>query len=103
MHPSFVPRLSILLFGPLITSAIIHAQSVGTGTIEGRVFNTLNGEYLEKARITIEGTDLEAFTDASGQYRLTNVPVGVARVKIFYTGQDVLTDTVNVAAGTLVN
>src|SRR4051812_29234563 len=75
------------------------AQSAASGTIEGRVLNTRNGEYLEKARVTIEGTTLESFTDASGQYRLTNVPAGTAKVKVFYTGQDATSDIVTVSAG----
>ena len=45
-------------------------------TIEGRVSNARTGEYLENARITVEGTTLEAFTDRSGAYRLINVPPG---------------------------
>ena len=78
------------------------AQTAGTGTIEGRVLNTRNGEYLETARLTIEGTSLEAFTDSSGQYRFTNVPAGPARVRVFFTGLDVQTETVLVAAGATV-
>src|SRR5215212_702415 len=63
----------------------VAAQSSG-GVIEGRVLNTRNGEYLEKARVTVEGTRLETFTDSSGQYRLTGIPAGAARVRVFYTG-----------------
>ena len=48
-----------------------------TGTIEGRVLNTRNGEYLERARVTVEGTQIETFTDSSGHYRLSGLPPGV--------------------------
>ncbi len=94
--------LRILALGLLLSAAPARAQATATGTIEGRVFNPANGEYLEKARVTIDGTGLETFTDSSGQYRLTSVPAGAARVRIFYTGLDVQTDTVAVAAGTTV-
>src|SRR5438270_535475 len=57
-----------------------------TGAIEGRVFNPGTGEFLEKARITIEGTSLETFTDSLGHYEFTGLPAGTARVKVFYTG-----------------
>ena len=86
----------------LLPALALRAQGLNSGTIEGRVFNPRNGEYVERARVTVEGTGLEAFTDSSGQYRLTNVPAGTARVKVFYTGQDAQTDTVAVAAGATV-
>jgi hypothetical protein len=41
-------------------------RATGTGTIEGRVFNPGTGEYLERARVTLEGTALETFTDNLG-------------------------------------
>ncbi len=70
-----------------------------TGVIEGRVLNTRNGEYLENARLTIEGTSLETFTDSGGQFRLGPVRAGVAKVRVFFTGLDPLADTVAVTAG----
>jgi len=70
-----------------------------TGTIEGRVLNTRNGEYLERARVTVEDTQIETFTDGSGHYRLTGVPTGAARVKVFHTGLVVQTRVVVLAAG----
>ncbi|HUR56237.1 MAG TPA: TonB-dependent receptor [Opitutaceae bacterium] len=75
------------------------AQAPATGTIEGRVFNPRNGEYVERARISVEGTTLEAFTDTSGQFRLGNVPTGTVQLKVFFTGQEAQTDAVTVAAG----
>ena len=70
--------------------------------IEGRAMNTRNGEYLENARVTVEGTALVAFTDSRGHYRLSNVPVGAARLTVFFTGLDPLTETVTVAPGEIV-
>jgi hypothetical protein len=63
------------------------------------VFDTGRGEYLERARLTIEGTTQEAFTDSSGHYRFTGVPAGASRVKVFFTGLLSQTTTVTVAAG----
>src|SRR5688572_28224150 len=95
--PAFLPSLLRAIF--IIAFAAFaatpsSAQSVATGTVEGRVLNLRNGEYLERARVTVEGTGLETFTDSSGQYRLTNVPAGSARVRVFFTGLDVQTETV---------
>src|SRR5688500_10908853 len=54
----------------------LRAQAASSGTIEGRVFDAGRGEYLEQARLVIEGTGQETFTDSSGQYRFSNVPAG---------------------------
>ncbi|MDO8544831.1 MAG: carboxypeptidase-like regulatory domain-containing protein [Opitutaceae bacterium] len=68
----------------LTGSAASAAQ--GTGTIEGRVINRRTGDYLERARVSVEGTAIESFTDSDGNYRLTNVPAGRVRLRAFYTG-----------------
>src|SRR5687768_15651591 len=86
--------LSLVSLG--ISSAM--AQSPATGSIEGRVFDAGRGEYLENARVTIEGTTLEAFTDSGGTYRMGNVPAGTARVKVFFTGIPSLAEAVTVGA-----
>ena len=81
------------LFGTLTA----FAQST-VGTIQGRIANARSGEYLAGARVTVEGTALETFTDADGTYRLNNVPAGAARVTTFYTGLAPQTRTVSVTA-----
>ena len=75
----------------------LSAQAA-TGTIEGRVSNVATGDFLEGVRLTIEGTSLTAASDADGNYRLTGVPAGAARVRAFYTGLPAQTATVNVTA-----
>lgn len=82
----------------LVLPASLLAQT-GTGSIEGRVLNVGNSRYLVNARVTVEGTNLETFTDEFGGYRLTNVPAGEIRVRASYTGLDIATATVTVVAG----
>ncbi|MEO6244279.1 MAG: carboxypeptidase regulatory-like domain-containing protein, partial [Opitutaceae bacterium] len=96
--PSLV-RLCLAAGCALAFTLVAHGQNSATGTIEGRVFDSGRGEYLERARLTIEGTRLETFTDESGQYRLTNVPAGSARVRVFFTGLLPQTDAVAVVPG----
>jgi TonB-dependent receptor len=78
------------------------ADSRSPGTVEGRVLNPASGEFLERARITVEGTTLETFTDTAGFYRLAQVSAGPARVRAFFTGMAPLTTGITVAAGTTV-
>ncbi|MDO8538849.1 MAG: carboxypeptidase regulatory-like domain-containing protein [Opitutaceae bacterium] len=87
----------VLLCAP--QSVILSAEAPATGTIEGRIANPANGENVERARVSIEGTSVEAFTDTAGFYRLTNVPAGTAQVRAFYTGLIPQTHPVAVAAG----
>jgi len=85
-----------VVLSALFLPAVALAQPAATGIIEGRVSSATTGEGLELARVTVEGTVLEAFTETGGSYRLTNVPAGSARVKVFRTGstEQVLTATV---------
>jgi TonB-dependent receptor len=86
----------------LILASIAWGQppgSSGAGTVEGRVSNSETGEYLELVQLTVEGTTLETFSDASGRYRLTNVPAGAARVKAFRTGLAEQTVPVTITPG----
>jgi TonB-dependent receptor len=77
-------------------------NSPATGTVEGRVANSDTGEFLELARVTVEGTSLETFTDATGRYRLTNVPPGAVKVRAFRTGLAEQTLSVQIAPGATV-
>jgi hypothetical protein len=49
------------------------------------VVNSSNGTHLTNARVTVEGTMLETFTDWAGRYRL-EAPAGSVRIRAFYTG-----------------
>jgi TonB-dependent receptor len=66
--------------------------------ITGRVANA-NGQYLENAQIAVKNTTLQVFTDASGTYRLTDVPSGSVILQVLYTGLETREITVAVPAG----
>ncbi|MFM1749320.1 MAG: hypothetical protein RLZZ188_2986 [Verrucomicrobiota bacterium] len=88
-------RLPGLLFA-LLAPCLLAAE---TGTVEGRVSDPASAEFLERVRVTVEGTQLETFTDTAGFYRLSGVPAGNARVRAAYTGLPPRESTVTVAAG----
>lgn len=56
------------------------------GSIEGRVFSASSDTYLNNARVSVSGTGLEAFTDATGRYRFAQVQAGSREIIVFYTG-----------------
>ncbi len=88
-------RLPGLLFA-LLAPCLLAAE---TGTVEGRVSDPASAEFLERVRVTVEGTQLETFTDTAGFYRLSGVPAGNARVRAAYTGLPPRESTVTVASG----
>ena len=104
-HPSLhakglLRRLLLSLFLSLsASSGHLSAQAPSTGAIEGRVTNPATGLVVERARIAIEGTTLEAFSGTDGYYRLEAVPVGAARVRATFSGFPAASATVEVAAG----
>ena len=77
----------------------VYAQSAATGTVEGRVFNSRTGQYLENARVTIDGTPIETFTDAGGEYKLYNVPAGSLTVRAYFTSLDAQSEALTVTSG----
>ena len=81
--------------------ASAFAADAATGTIQGRVLNAENGQYLSKAVVSVEGTSLQTLTDDFGNYTLSNVPAGVAKLNVKFTGELPATAAVNVTAGTV--
>ncbi|HEY1107071.1 MAG TPA: carboxypeptidase regulatory-like domain-containing protein, partial [Opitutaceae bacterium] len=82
----------------LLSSALAQAPTA-TGTLSGRVQSEATGRYLPNARVTVKGTDLVAFTDESGSYRLSNVPAGAVALEAFYSGLEARTATLTVTGG----
>lgn len=90
--------ICILICGLTTASA---QQSAGTGSVEGRVFDTVTQKYLNNARITIAGTQIETYTDEYGNYRIDGVSAGDATVSVFFTGLAAQSVSVKITAGAL--
>jgi len=67
--------------------------------VQGRVFNTLSESYIANARVTIDGTAIEALTDESGSFLLLAAPLGEVRVRATYVGLQPQVQTVRLVAG----
>jgi len=95
----FVAALLLALAVPLARS---HAQG-NTAIVEGRVTDAATTRPLENVQVTIDGTQLGAMTNASGNYRITGIPVpsGTADVvvRVRAIGYSRETGTVKVTAG----
>ena len=89
-------------FAFLCIGAAARAQSAGTGTITGRVFNPADKEYVQNAEVRVAGTTNAATTgEASGWLpaAASTSSAGVASITVSYTGFTAPAATVNVTAG----
>lgn len=75
------------------------APAPETGVLQGRVKHAITGAYLQNARVSVLGSQRQAFTDEAGSYRMAGVPAGAVRVEAFYTGLDTQVQAVTLAAG----
>ena len=86
---AIIPALAVLGF----------AQSVGTGTITGRVSNQATGQYLSNALVTVAETGQFVTTTYGGAFTLAGVPAGDVKLTVSYAGLDSTEVTVKVVAG----
>ena len=74
------------------------AEAQQTGTITGRVTGA-GGTPLSETRIQVVGTTRGALTDASGNFRIAQVPAGTHEVRSMRLGYGAQTKTVTLTAG----
>ena len=77
--PPMNPRPALARLGTwlaLVLAPAAPGAAAETAALTGRVLNATTGQYLNNARISVRGTDLVAFTDQTGTYRLPRVPAG---------------------------
>jgi TonB-linked SusC/RagA family outer membrane protein len=80
-----------------LVPAVAPAQQAGT--ITGRVTDRGTQQPVSDVQIVIVGTQRGARTDASGEYRLTNVPAGKVRLRTLRLGFMSVTDSATLAPG----
>jgi TonB-dependent receptor len=75
------------------------AAPAPSASISGRIQNIVTGQFLNNARVAVRGTDLVAFTDETGIYRLPRVAAGRVVLEAFYTGLDPQSASLEAAPG----
>lgn len=81
----------------LISPDALAAQA--SGTVRGRVVETGSQQPVADVQISIVGTTLGGITNASGEYVVTNVPVGEQRVRVRRLGFRAADRPITLAAG----
>ncbi len=97
LFPARFGRALLSALAGVVLTTLVGAQPAATLT--GRVQNAAVGAVLENARVTLAGTNREAFTDAFGEYRFTGLPPGAVTVQVFFTGTVPQTAGVTLATG----
>jgi TonB-linked SusC/RagA family outer membrane protein len=70
-----------------------------TGIVTGRVVDAQTGAAMENVQISVVGADIGTITDMSGNYRITGVPAGEARIRAQSIGFTPVTRSVTVTTG----
>lgn len=95
-------RLFVVVAACLAVPILPAAEAIATaatGSLEGRVSNARSGEFLGRARVVLEPSGQETFTDSGGYYGFARVPAGAVQVRVFHTGLPQSTVTVTVLPG----
>src|SRR5438093_844811 len=66
------------------------------GTVSGRVTDSLSGQGIAVATVSVAGTGLSARSGDDGRYRITDVPVGEHTVRVVRIGYSSVTKLVTV-------
>lgn len=90
---------AVTVSAPDAVAASAAAATESTGSIIGRVRNIATGQYLNRARVAVRGTEQVVFTDEYGTFRIPNVRTGQVTLDVFYTDLDPQGVTVEVPAG----
>ncbi len=81
----------------------LAAQTKGAGDIEGRVQNSVTGNAISHAQVSVAGTNRTATTDEAGQYYLGSVPAGTVTLHVTAAGLDPQDAVVTVTPGGIAN
>ncbi|MSU65933.1 MAG: TonB-dependent receptor [Opitutus sp.] len=96
-HP--ISRWLLLAAALLAPMMGLRAQDGSLGVVTGRVVNATTAAYLEGAEVSITGVAGIAFTARDGSFSIGGVPAGAREVRVYYTGLDVETKSVDVRPG----
>ena len=100
--PSPLPHWQklIALAGCWLAAVVsLPAQTAGTGSVQGRVFNPVAKEYVRNAEVRLEGTNQITYTESDGSFQFTQVAPGAATVVVNYTGYNSVNESFTVTAG----
>ncbi|WP_321280053.1 carboxypeptidase-like regulatory domain-containing protein [Marinifilum fragile] len=91
--------LLFLLMG-VLSSFALHAQ---TGNVSGKVRNSVDRNYLSQVKVEVLGTNLSTYTDAEGNFLISEVPQGKHLLEFILQDFKSVSMAVNVVAGSTID
>lgn len=88
------------LFLLVLLLVAVPASAQQTGTVEGRLLNSLSGDPIVAATVVLEEPRLEAVSGADGTFRFDNVPLGNYHLSVRTAGYSSRRVEVTVPAAT---
>ncbi len=88
----------LLLICSFVLPVRLAAQGAA-GSIQGRIFNPVSGEYVRNAEIRLEGTNQVTYSEGDGSFSFASVPAGSRTIHITYAGYNAVRETFTVEAG----
>ena len=95
-------RFCAKYFSIILAMSAFLCQSLfaaGSGTIKGKILDSLTGDPLIGANVVVVGTNLGASSNLDGKVIIHDVPVGEKTLKISYIGYFTITEQVVVPEG----
>lgn len=101
MDGTFVRRAAVRLAAVVALSTLLaaHAAAQSTGTIRGQVTDAVTMRPLSGVQVSVPGSGRGGLANASGQFLVLNVPVGVQSVRAELIGYGTQNQQVTVTAG----
>ncbi len=87
----------------LIGSTAAKAQSSGTATIRGFVYDKASGEPILFTNVFLKGTTYGASTDVNGFFTISRVPAGTYTLMSTYLGYDTAAVQIVAKSGAIIN
>ncbi len=87
--------LVVLALAPVL----LMAQKGDKGTVRGNVYDKGSAQPIGFATVQIEGASLGSSSDINGFFSISNVPIGVYRLKVTYLGYTDYTVSITVKKG----
>lgn len=95
--------VKILVCFALVLIGSVQSLVAQRAVLRGVVRNSITSLPIRAATVRIEGTTRGAVTNARGEYIIRSVPYGTALVRASFIGFSTVTDTIAVAADTIIH